>query len=362
MMQFHRQQSLFDSLRLAAEASDLSALGGGALEAARRALGASGALLFQFGPGGFQPLAGGLVDPLSQCPAESAATDVIHAAGRQWGVIPTPVVVNGWEGFDREQHRRSAAYADFYLPSEVEQIICIHLNELPFGARGLVGILMTRSLREEEFGSEDLEVARACAAVFRGTARRLALPRLRADDAGPEAAPAQPPPALVLADQGGRISFSSPEADALLQPLLRNGRALPPRLAEAMAAYRAFLIGDKSLPARQRVVLQRGPHLPPVSCDLLAVRSASGAVVVGAHLSETAAASPDRVAAAAARFRLTRAEAAVLAGLVEGRKNAAIAASLNVSLETVRTHVRHILGKLAVANRTEVAHLVLSGR
>ena len=51
---------------------------------------------------------------------------------------------------------------------------------------------------------------------------------------------------------------------------------------------------------------------------------------------------------------LTAREADVLAGLQQRRSNAQIAADLHISIETVRTHARHIYRKLGVASRREL--------
>jgi DNA-binding NarL/FixJ family response regulator len=51
---------------------------------------------------------------------------------------------------------------------------------------------------------------------------------------------------------------------------------------------------------------------------------------------------------------LTAREADVLAGLQQRRSNAQIAAELHVSIETVRTHARHIYRKLGVSSRREL--------
>jgi DNA-binding NarL/FixJ family response regulator len=59
---------------------------------------------------------------------------------------------------------------------------------------------------------------------------------------------------------------------------------------------------------------------------------------------------------------LTVREADVLAGLQQRRSNAQIAADLHISIETVRTHARHIYRKLGVASRRELlAPSALSG-
>jgi len=44
---------------------------------------------------------------------------------------------------------------------------------------------------------------------------------------------------------------------------------------------------------------------------------------------------------------------AVLAMLAAGRSNQGIASQLVISLDTVKKHVSHVLGKLGAANRTE---------
>ena len=50
---------------------------------------------------------------------------------------------------------------------------------------------------------------------------------------------------------------------------------------------------------------------------------------------------------------LTTRELEVLAMLAGGRSNQAIATELVVTLDTVKKHVSHVLGKLGAANRTE---------
>ena len=51
--------------------------------------------------------------------------------------------------------------------------------------------------------------------------------------------------------------------------------------------------------------------------------------------------------------QLTRRELEVLAMLATGQSNHDIARDLVISLDTVKKHVSHLLGKLGAANRTE---------
>ena len=52
-------------------------------------------------------------------------------------------------------------------------------------------------------------------------------------------------------------------------------------------------------------------------------------------------------------YKLSDREKEVLQYLIESRSLRSIAEALFISLETVRTHVKHIYKKLHVANRTE---------
>jgi DNA-binding NarL/FixJ family response regulator len=53
--------------------------------------------------------------------------------------------------------------------------------------------------------------------------------------------------------------------------------------------------------------------------------------------------------------RLTRREQEILLLVAEGYTNKEIAAALGLSVDTVRTHVSHILSKLGLANRAAAA-------
>lgn len=60
--------------------------------------------------------------------------------------------------------------------------------------------------------------------------------------------------------------------------------------------------------------------------------------------------------------RLTRREREVLSLLVEGSTNGAIAKKLSVSVETVKSHVRHIMQKMHVKDRTQAAVIATKQR
>lgn len=67
------------------------------------------------------------------------------------------------------------------------------------------------------------------------------------------------------------------------------------------------------------------------------------------------AGSVGRLTAAAAEVQLTRRESEVIVKMVEGLTNKQIADSLEISYETVKEHVQHVLRKLGVTDRTQAA-------
>jgi DNA-binding CsgD family transcriptional regulator len=57
-------------------------------------------------------------------------------------------------------------------------------------------------------------------------------------------------------------------------------------------------------------------------------------------------------------FSLTRSEAAIVRMLISGRTPTQVAAELNSSIETVRTHIRRTYNKLGISSREQLFSLV----
>jgi DNA-binding NarL/FixJ family response regulator len=146
------------------------------------------------------------------------------------------------------------------------------------------------------------------------------------------------------------VIWASQAAAALLSPELRAQlSAVARRLHQAACGRTAF-------PAKPSVVTHR-----LLRVHLSVLRPESDAPLILAEL-EGDAPAPPAVDELARRYRLTPAEGAVMGQLASGLSNAAIAARLFVSVETVRTHVRRILAKLEVGSRTEAALLAARAR
>jgi len=115
-----------------------------------------------------------------------------------------------------------------------------------------------------------------------------------------------------------------------------------------------------------RVFADEGPPMAALLARLTAAQRSGGAaaqVPLGCLARPQRALGPPDVARDAGRGSVTTApglveqltsrELEVLAMLAAGRSNQAIASQLVVTLDTVKKHVSHILGKLGAANRTE---------
>jgi len=107
-------------------------------------------------------------------------------------------------------------------------------------------------------------------------------------------------------------------------------------------------------------VLHRSPLHPDdewmAFLEALAANAAVAIDVAGMHQQLTSRAS-ERGAAAERAPRLSSLERQILSFLVEGNTNAAIAQAVHLSQSTVKFHVRQILQKVGVGNRTELARV-----
>jgi DNA-binding CsgD family transcriptional regulator len=91
-----------------------------------------------------------------------------------------------------------------------------------------------------------------------------------------------------------------------------------------------------------------------------------GRAVEGLRMEDAAAAHPKRraeswEAMAQRRYAFTNAEARLAAILVQGKSVAEAAVALSVSLNTVRTHLKHIFEKTGARRQSELVQLLLSG-
>jgi DNA-binding CsgD family transcriptional regulator len=312
----------------------------------RRAIGGSGALIYKFEAEGPPRLVAHDLAGAGAYAPEHFAADPIHAAKR-----PLPArlqVVPGSRLVERRRHCATAAYADFYRPNDAEFLASAWLAPLAYGQPGMAGLLLARPRSSGDFEPADLDrfaalVPALAAAVARCRRFEAEEDRRCALEVMVESQDA----AVLVFDTRGRLLLASPRAEAFFgSALARGGGELPaPIVAEARKVGALAAAAGGAAPRFQ-------VHVGSVTASFSVVRAASGASLVLCRLDA------DPLAGLAARCALSPAESEVLALLAEGLSNEQIARRRFVSVETVRTHVKRTLAKLAVPTRVQAALLV----
>ena len=62
------------------------------------------------------------------------------------------------------------------------------------------------------------------------------------------------------------------------------------------------------------------------------------------------------------KFKFTKREADIIDGVIQGKNNTQLASSLNVSENTVKTHIHNIYRKVGASNRTELTYILMSNQ
>ena len=169
-------------------------------------------------------------------------------------------------------------------------------------------------------------------------------------------------PALIVLDSQLQRSEGACELVACL-------RAASPRTAvivigEADLAAGSEAEADGALRAERTLVLNQGAvaYLPARadSGELLrlltavaATRACDESEAGGGHVAGQVRAAP--APAGSARRRITERERSIIAMIAQGLCNKEVAHRLGIGTQTVKNHVSHLLEKLALADRTQLA-------
>jgi two-component system, NarL family, response regulator LiaR len=116
----------------------------------------------------------------------------------------------------------------------------------------------------------------------------------------------------------------------------------------------SYCIEDKSISALIRVIqatAQGQAWIDPVIANIVLSQIRQ----TNEKVPSTASPAPMEVPFTLEMYPLSDREQQVLQLIVDGYDNAAIAVQLHIGVGTVKTHVRHILGKLSVSDRTQAA-------
>jgi DNA-binding NarL/FixJ family response regulator len=59
------------------------------------------------------------------------------------------------------------------------------------------------------------------------------------------------------------------------------------------------------------------------------------------------------------KFKFTKREADIIDEMIQGKNNAQLAEALNLSENTIKTHIQSIYRKAGAGNRTELAYILM---
>lgn len=319
----------------------------GVLEPMRVGAGCSGTLLYRYdNDGQVGHLGGSLVEVTPHYATELFHQDPIQRALFERKHMPHAVVPRLFPEIEWKKYRRGAAYNEFYGPSGVDDMLGLTLTDRPYGTPHMAGLVLTRAANEPPFEAELVRQVDRLRKILVSTVRRierfLGLQRRHAMlEAVLDQLTSHP---LIITDAAGRLVHASEEADGLLGvEAARNLESI---------ALSASLASDRRV--QGSIAGRHGPLL----AESFVVYGNRGEAFVATTFQKQ---KPQTPGAAITRWGLTRAERAVVALLREGLSNREIAGRLFVSVETVRTHVHHVLSKVGVRSRTQLLVLLTKG-
>ncbi len=137
-----------------------------------------------------------------------------------------------------------------------------------------------------------------------------------------------------------RLRSSAPEVAVVLLTTYDNPTYLRQALALGAAGYLTKDTDPRAIPLAVRAAVQG---------QVVVAREALRRVLEAVPTTTPAASTPPLLE------ELTEQEARVLRLVAQGLNNQAIAQTLHISLNTVKTHLKHIFAKLGVSDRTQAA-------
>ena len=281
-----------------------------------------------------QPLANGLTTLAWIRQAEGDAAGALDAISEAERAAPGPAVANLLNPVPALRARLLLAQGDLAAAARWTKERGISRDDTPTYAREqeylvLARVLLAQDLAGQAFALLERLLAAAAAQDRTGSVIEIrALQALALAAAGDEDGAVS---ALV-----GALTLACPQG--YVRVFADEGPPMAALLGRLVAAQRA-----RQAPARD----------VPLDCLARVLRAFGGADRAAG--SGRPAAAPGRRAAAAAGLvePLTARELEVLGFLAAGASNQRIAEELVVSLDTVKKHVSHVLGKLGATNRTE---------
>jgi DNA-binding CsgD family transcriptional regulator/PAS domain-containing protein len=175
---------------------------------------------------------------------------------------------------------------------------------------------------------------------------------------------------IILTDGNNAIVFANPSAEQLLS----KGTLITAKLGQVVCAYDlantaiaqtlgSINHGGLDLGQRGNGIPISVPGSQPAVAYVLPLtghgaRAAFGEATAAIFISTASAVAPPPEAALIALFDLTQTEAKVLCRIGSGQDNTIIAAGMNISINTLKTHLQRIYSKTNIHRQTDLVKLV----
>ncbi|HKY64075.1 MAG TPA: helix-turn-helix transcriptional regulator [bacterium] len=352
-------QQIIDTILSSSEALNFGQLDEEAIPRLAQLLKASTTAFFRFDEQGrLYPIGGSLRNDIPQYTAHFLSKDPI------WEIIvkadPRLAVFCPVQNMGARRFRQSDAYHEHYRFYEMDDLCLLRFTSPPFGTPGTAGVLLGRSSRQSNFSQQDIDLAYRLLPAFASAVRRIErFEVLENEWLGLEALiqKTATQPCLALGADGRLLWISGP-ARFLLGPNFDPKKHMPEKLVTAaknlgQAALKKVALDSAAPTTEHTLTLHDGRT---AQAGLSVCRTSNGSPVVLAFFLSDIKGGENHCEVVNS-WGLSPAEKRVLEFLVLGLTNASIAQRLYVSIETVRTHVKHILDKLQAHTRTEAAFL-----
>ena len=352
-------QTIIDTILAASESLRIDQLDQEAIPKMARLLKASTTAFFRFDEQGIlYPIGGTLFNDVPQYTAHYLAKDPI------WEIImkadPRLTVFCPVQAMGAKRFRQSAAYHEHYRFYEMEDLCLLRFTAPSFGTPGTIGVLLGRNSRESGFSQQDINIAHRLLPAFASAVRRMERFEILENEwLGLEALiqKTATQPCLAM-DLNGHLLWISGPARFLLGPNFDPKKHMPEKLVASVKNLGRIALKEVAtqgdFPTTELTLTFHDGRKTLV--NLSRCRASNGAPVVLAFFHESARPGESH-SQVVHSWGLSPTEMRVLEHLVLGLSNSSIAARLFVSIETVRTHVKHILEKLQASTRGEAVYL-----
>lgn len=372
---------MLDQIKRAASILQAAALGqepsSFALEHLSRLVGGDGAGFVNWNglANGSQPL------EVYNCPPEMLADYVtsfahrdiqVEAIFRKWGTSPPPVFLDD-EVLPRQALLRSEIYNEFWIPNGIHHNVVLEGSPQPHFGVTRMRVLIGRGAGKPGFGESEKRILAALSPHFETAATLFAQRRAQANAAIAQVFESAAD-ATAIIEASGKLCYSNAAFDVLrrsVDPLWHRYYSTPldsPGFVPLRSEFHAALAECRHADfcARHFKAQLRGMSGPPILVTGFVTAALASSGVKNRNrqtqfllvVRRVGVREQERTHFLQRQYLLTPAEVRVLQHFADGKALSVIAATLGVTVHTVRLHMKSLLGKTGCRRQAELMRLI----